>query len=435
MNLSFVKKGFTLIEIMLSVAVISGLIIVGTTAFYQVVSRVAVANAEETFQSSLRRAQTLARNQSRNSNWGVYLDQDASRILIYAGESYETRNTTLDEAINIDGIIDISEPVFELNFEQISGSLTPVSSTAETLTFSAQGNSRTIAITSILGSASGLASYVDQGDATIYYTVGTDSYVGYVFNQIGPHTFQVPSNIDAVDVLVVAGGGGGGNSQGFSNGGAAGGGAGGVIIQENYSVTPNALLDITVGDGGSGSSSNNTAGDNGQNSLFDSLTALGGGGGAGGNDQGNSGGSGGGSRGTTGAAATQPSSASGGLGNPGGDHGDSPGGAAATGGGGAGGPGQNLAGSEGEAGSAGGIGIEIDFSGSSTWYAGGGGSGTAQNNSPVGPGGQGGGGTGGNDSTAPTAGQASTGGGGGGGNNSRPGAAGGSGIVIIRHRL
>lgn len=151
MKLSSSRKGFTLIEIMLSVAVISGLIVAGTSAFYQVVSRVAVANAEETFQSSVRRAQTLARNQSRNSNWGVYLDQSETQLIIYAGTSYAERNTALDEIVRLDGAVDFSDnDGLDINFAQLTGEPTPPLEDLE-VSFSSAGISRSIQTSSVLG--------------------------------------------------------------------------------------------------------------------------------------------------------------------------------------------------------------------------------------------------------------------------------------------
>ena len=157
-------KGFTLIEIMLSVAVISGLIALGTNAFFQVVSRVAVANAEESFQSSVRRAQLLARNQTHNTNWGIYLTQDTSSITIYAGDNYATRDLQLDESIKIDPTIEFDQSPFELNFAQISGTLTDVSSEQESITIVSQGHSRTISIPSLLGISEPITIYPEQGD-------------------------------------------------------------------------------------------------------------------------------------------------------------------------------------------------------------------------------------------------------------------------------
>jgi hypothetical protein len=81
----------------------------------------------------------------------------------------------------------------------------------------------------------------------------------------------VPSGVTNVEVLVVAGGGGGGGGK---RGG--GGGGGGVLYRPYFTVTPGAVLNVTVGAGGSGASAGNvgTAATAGANSLFGIGTNL-----------------------------------------------------------------------------------------------------------------------------------------------------------------
>ncbi len=145
------RKGFTLIEVMLSVAVISGLLSVGTSAFFQVVSRVAVANAEETYQSSLRRAQTLARNQYQNTNWGLYLDATGPQVVIYSGDTYAARNDTLDEPVKLDGAVEIDQSGLDINFAQLTGEETIDPALTTEVVFSSNSVSRTVSIDSVLG--------------------------------------------------------------------------------------------------------------------------------------------------------------------------------------------------------------------------------------------------------------------------------------------
>ena len=250
-----------------------------------------------------------------------------------------------------------------------------------------------------------------------------------VFNSSG--TFNVPTGVSKVDVLVVAGGGGGAGSV------SGGGGAGGLVWQEGYAVTPGASIAVTVGAGGAGGATN-SSGNNGQNSSFGSLEAIGGGrGGAAGTtntDPGVGGSGGGGARygGTntkaTGGAGTASQGYSGGNVNPSAD--------SWAGGGGAGGVGQSVASGAGNGG------VGRDFSqilgtsvGQNGWFAGGGGGGIGAGT--PGAGGLGGGGNGIIGATPPTAdnhGMPNTGGGGGGGWTYASGAGGngGSGVVIVR---
>lgn len=256
------------------------------------------------------------------------------------------------------------------------------------------------------------------------------------FNSSG--TFSVPSNVQRVDVLVVAGGGGG--AQGNSYGG-GGGGAGGVVYLQDYAVTAGGTVSVTVGGGGAGGTSAGAAGGTGSDSVFGTITAKGGGGGtgvAGGgtSSTGGSGGSGGGgcSYQGQGGVATQPTQSgfSRGYGSSGG-HGNSSTSDPAGGGGGAT---QQGSGSDTNCGGMGGNGLLCDISGSPVWYGGGGGGADdGVNTVSVAQGGAGGGGSGSMGSTAATAGTANTGGGGGGGSSQGGpvGQAGGSGIVIVSY--
>jgi len=245
------------------------------------------------------------------------------------------------------------------------------------------------------------------------------------YTATGGFTFNVPSGVTAVRVLVVGGGGGGGSVI------AGGGGAGGLVQAPAYPVSPGGSVPGNVGGGGGGSGSRGSAGTTGQDSVFGQITSYGGGGGGSWQATGLPGGSGGGRTGGgqgfgTANQGSFPAVGATGYGNPGGQ---SPGGGNGTPGGGGGGAGGRASG--GPTGyTNGGIGIQDDISGSSTYYAGGGGGGGYQ--SPNGSGGQGGGGPGGNPGTPATP---NTGGGGGGSfyPPDPPGGSGGSGIVIVRY--
>lgn len=231
-------------------------------------------------------------------------------------------------------------------------------------------------------------------------------------------TFNVPTGVTSVNVLVVAGGGGGGCAYG------GGGGGGGVIANSSFTVTSGASVTVTVGAGGSGSASYAARGANGGNSAFGSLTAVGGGGGdsftilAGGA----SGGSGGGGNGSA-TSQTAGGSGTSGQGNAGGQAAYAAGG----GGGGASAAGGAAAGSE--IGGIGGNGFTSSISGSSQVYSGGGGGGT-DTSGTSGSGGTGGGGHGGGASGAASA-SYYGGGGGGGSGASEAGGNGYQGIVIV----
>ena len=239
------------------------------------------------------------------------------------------------------------------------------------------------------------------------------NYVIHTFTTVGTNSFIVSSGSLTCDVLVVAGGGGGGAGAG------GGGGAGGLMT--NTTVCSSGYYAVVVGAGGSGAwEVNATAG---ENSSFGTNVAFGGGrGGSWGMAGGDGGSGGGGSCDYTtpynGGAATNGQGYEGGWGYS----------LPRVGGGGGG---ASEAGVYGVEGGNGGDGVQNEFSGAATWYAGGGGGGV--DSSSPGQGGQGGGGDGHSYLDAED-GTANTGGGGGGGPyDGGDGGDGGSGIVIVRY--
>ena len=245
-----------------------------------------------------------------------------------------------------------------------------------------------------------------------------------LFNSNG--TFTTNASITC-DILIVGGGGGGGSRHG------GGGGAGGLIYLTNQTLNA-GNYSITIGNGGG-------AGAVGQNTTFGSFIAYGGGlGGSWDTGAGGAGGSGGGSgsyEGTIGGTGVTGQGFNGGNVSSSSTykHG---------GGGGAGGAG--VSGTSTKSGD-GGIGIQINITGTNTYYAGGGGGGShnsdnGSTNSNMGSvGGLGGGGAGGTPTKVSNGvnGVANTGGGGGGASvpsgGGSSGGTGGSGIVIIRYNF
>jgi len=276
--------------------------------------------------------------------------------------------------------------------------------------------------------------------STRQFSITVNAPVVETFNSDG--TFNVPSGVTAVDVLVVAGGGG----TNFHHGG--GGGAGGLIFRPGFPVTPGASIPVTVGAGAPATPQQATA-PRGQDSVFSTLTAKGGGGG---NTEGQGGQGGPTGPGGSGAGAaynpshngqpgqaTQPSqpgdSGTYGFGFAGGNgfYTSPPTGAQGGGGGGAGGAGNNAGpNNSGQ----GGAGKEYSISGSPVYYAGGGCGGGHQNAGPA-SGGIGGGGSrpGSGPGSVGQPGTANRGGGGGGSNDSGPSGnpGGGSGVVIVKY--
>ncbi len=96
-------KGFTLIEMLLSVAMIGLIAGMGAPVYQVFQNRNDLAIAATTLAESLRRAALLSRAVDGDSGWGVYVA--TSTVTVFKGATYATRDTSADEAtITSDGI-------------------------------------------------------------------------------------------------------------------------------------------------------------------------------------------------------------------------------------------------------------------------------------------------------------------------------------------
>lgn len=100
------KSGFSLLEILLVVAMITILSGVFAPTFGNLFSRNNLDLASEKVKTDLYRAQTLAQASQNNTNWGVYLSPGLSTI--FSGNSYASRNQAYDEVFTLAGNISFS---------------------------------------------------------------------------------------------------------------------------------------------------------------------------------------------------------------------------------------------------------------------------------------------------------------------------------------
>jgi len=90
------NAGFTLIEVLLSIAIITLITGMGIPVYRTFQIRNDLDIATNTFTQSIRRAQILAQNMENDSQWGVYIE--AGSIILFQGSSYATRDADYDEA-------------------------------------------------------------------------------------------------------------------------------------------------------------------------------------------------------------------------------------------------------------------------------------------------------------------------------------------------
>jgi prepilin-type N-terminal cleavage/methylation domain-containing protein len=134
------KKGFTLIEMLLSVAIIAILAGVSTPVYQMFQNRNDLDIATTTIAQSARRAQLLAQAVAGDTSWGIYVQ--AKSITLFKGAAYLTRDNNFDEVFDLSDSI-IPTGMSELVFTKFSGF--PQATGSFVLTSKAN-ESRTIAI-------------------------------------------------------------------------------------------------------------------------------------------------------------------------------------------------------------------------------------------------------------------------------------------------
>lgn len=137
------RSGFTLIEVLLSVALIGLIAGIGAVVFQQLQSRNDLNVAAATVAASERRAQALSRAVDSDTTWGVRTD--VGTVTIFQGASYASRNAAFDEVSTVSPAITpsgLQEVVFAkfTGLPQTTGTLTLTGpNDSRTLTLNAQG--------------------------------------------------------------------------------------------------------------------------------------------------------------------------------------------------------------------------------------------------------------------------------------------------------
>lgn len=113
-------KAFSLIEIILVIALMAIVAQLSIPAFMSMKTRNDFDLAETQVLQGLRRAKALAMAGTNDSNWGVYFSEKT--FTIYCGNDFSTRDAARDEATTVN--INISLPdQTDVNFEKNTGAL------------------------------------------------------------------------------------------------------------------------------------------------------------------------------------------------------------------------------------------------------------------------------------------------------------------------
>lgn len=141
------QQGFTLLEMLLSVSILTLLVGIASPIYGAFVNRNDLDLTAQSIAQQLRRAQTYARSVSYDDQWGVSVQ--SSQAVLYRGTSYAARTTAFDESTTISNIT--MSGLTEVNFAKLSA--TPNTTGTITLTAST-GDVRTITI-----NAKGMVAY------------------------------------------------------------------------------------------------------------------------------------------------------------------------------------------------------------------------------------------------------------------------------------
>jgi len=84
------NKGFTAIELIITLALFGILVVMGINSYNQWQKQVAVTNAGQEIKSTLVRAQQMAVSAAQGESWGVHFEAD--KYIIFPGGLYDLSN-------------------------------------------------------------------------------------------------------------------------------------------------------------------------------------------------------------------------------------------------------------------------------------------------------------------------------------------------------
>ena len=133
------NQGFTLLELLLSVAIISALAGLSLPVYRTLIAKNDLDVAATTIASSLRRAQILSQSVDGDTTWGV--KAQSGSITLFKGTSFATRDTDFDELFDLSTAIAVAG-VSEIVFTKFTG--LPQTTGSINLSTEADGRSVTV---------------------------------------------------------------------------------------------------------------------------------------------------------------------------------------------------------------------------------------------------------------------------------------------------
>ena len=141
------NKGFTLLELLLSIALISVLAGFSLPVYRTLIKKNDLDIAANSIVASLRRAQILSQAVDGDITWGVKVQSGS--IVVFKGASYATRDTAYDEIFDVPTSIGIGG-----TGEYVFAKMTGLPQSTGTTTLTSESDTRTVSI-----NAKGMAGY------------------------------------------------------------------------------------------------------------------------------------------------------------------------------------------------------------------------------------------------------------------------------------
>jgi len=147
---SYHQRGFTLIEVLLSVAIIGILVGLSLPLYRSFQTRSDLDVVTQGFADALYRAQSYARSGRQDSAWSIHIPPNYGSFYLYKGSSFAGREAQYDETFSYVGSTS-SSTLSDITFSKFTGE--PTATGSVTIT-SPNNETRTVTI-----NAKGLVTY------------------------------------------------------------------------------------------------------------------------------------------------------------------------------------------------------------------------------------------------------------------------------------
>ncbi|MBI2337950.1 prepilin-type N-terminal cleavage/methylation domain-containing protein [Candidatus Daviesbacteria bacterium] len=135
-------RGFTLIELILVVAIISFIALLSSPFYSRFLLQNAVDNTKDQLVGSLRKAQTYSMMGKRGSAWSVNFSTNT--ITLYKGTSFASRDASFDEKFSVNPNVSVAG-ITDISFARATGLPAPAGAT---INISSANNNKSVTVNS-----------------------------------------------------------------------------------------------------------------------------------------------------------------------------------------------------------------------------------------------------------------------------------------------